>query len=80
MAGFMLWFVKLRYGRERAAASVLDVKVEEADEAVVLMVFVLVLGVSPTDPDTLSVCPCLGACCFFSCKALASAFSCVLTN
>jgi len=67
----MLWLAKFRYGRERAAASALDVKVEEDGglEAVVGL-----LG-TPTAPDMLGDWPCLGACCFLNCKALARAFS-----
>ena len=75
----MLWDAKLRYGRERAAARVLDVVVEDAEEWFVVVGEPGVLGM-PTAPDILFDCPCFGACCRRSCSALARAFSCVRTN
>ena len=71
----MLWLAKLRYGRERAAARVLDVNVEDADGTLLMLVVLVLFGIPPTAPDMLFDCPCLGACCFFSCRALARAFS-----
>ena len=79
-AGFMLWLVKLRYGRERAAARVLEVMVEDADGTLLMLVVLELCGVVPAAPDMLFDCPCLGACCFFSCRALARALSWVRTN
>ena len=52
MAGLMLWEAKLKYGRERAAANVLDVVAEEADDGVVAMVGDPGIAVVPTCPKT----------------------------
>lgn len=67
MAGLMLCEVNVRDGRERAAASVLDVVVEED-----WFVVVGDAGTSdpPTTPAVLCDEPCLGRVCRFNCKAL----------
>lgn len=68
----MLWEANVRYGRERAAASVLDVVEEDADDAW----FVVVGDAGTTEPPTaLGNEPYLGFCWRRSCKAFASAFS-----
>ena len=66
----MLCEVNVRDGRERAAASVLDV-VEEEDW------FVVVGDAATSDLPTAPAAFCLGRFCRFSCKALARAFSCL---
>lgn len=72
----MLWDAKVRYGRERAAARVLDVVEDEAEEGTVGESGV---GI-PTAPDILFEEPCLGACCRRNWRAFARAFSCVRTK
>lgn len=68
MAGLTLCEVNVKDGRERAAASVLDVVVEED--------WLVVVGDAGTsDPPTAPAVvlrdgPCLGSVCRFSCKAL----------
>lgn len=74
-AGFMLWLAKLRYGSESAAASVLDVKVEDAEDDGGLMTVVAVLVGAPNAPEWLCDRPCPGDCCFRSWRAFARAFS-----
>ena len=71
----MLWLAKFRYGRESAAASVLDVKVEDAEDDGGLMTVVAVLVGAPNAPEWLCDRPCPGDCCFRSWRAFARAFS-----
>lgn len=73
-AGFMLWLAKFRYGRESAAASVLDVKVEDEEDDGGLMTAVVLAG-DPSAPEWLCDRPCPGDCCFRSWRAFARAFS-----
>lgn len=71
----MLWLAKFRYGSERAAASVLDVKVEDEEDDGGLMTDVAVLAGAPNAPEWLCDRPCPGDCCFRSWSAFARAFS-----
>lgn len=71
----MLWLAKFRYGSESAAASVLDVKVDDADEDGGVMTVVVELAGTPNDPEMLCDRPCPGDCCFRSWRAFARAFS-----
>ena len=71
----MLWLAKFRYGSESAAASVLDVRVDDADEDGGLITVVDVLAGTPNAPEWLCDRPCPGDCCFRSCRAFARAFS-----
>jgi hypothetical protein len=48
----ILWDAKVRYGRERAAASVLDVDEEDADEGGFVVVGDAGTAWLPTAPDT----------------------------
>ena len=80
MAGLILWEANVRYGRESAAASVLDVVVEEADDGRFVVVGDAGITDPPTAPAILCDEPFLGSCCRFSCRAFASAFSCVRTK
>jgi len=76
----MLCEAKVKYGRERAAASVLDVVAEDAEEGGCVLVGEVGVAAPPTDPDTLWEEPCLGACWRRNCRAFARAFSCVRTK
>lgn len=80
MAGLILWEANVRYGRESAAASVLEVVVEEADDGWFVLVGDEGTADPPTAPATLWEEVCLEICCRFSCRAFASAFSCVRTK
>lgn len=79
----MLCEAKLKDGRDKADAIVLDVVIADeavdgdVDDAVVGEVGVVVL---PTAPDRLFDTPCFGACCFRSWRALARFFSCARTK
>jgi predicted urease superfamily metal-dependent hydrolase len=61
LAGFILWDAKVRYGRERAAASVLDVVEEDAEEGGVVAVGEVGTAAPPTAPVTLCEEPFLGS-------------------
>jgi len=77
----MLCEAKVRYGRERAAARVLDVVAEEAEEGGFVVVGDIgVVAWAPTEPDMLGEGPCLGACWRRSWRAFARAFSWVRTK
>ncbi len=58
----MLCEAKVKYGRERAAASVLDVVAEEAEEGGCVLVGDVGVAPPPTAPDTLCDAACLGVC------------------
>lgn len=81
MAGLILWDAKVRYGRERAAARVLDVEEEEAEEGGFVAVGDVGVAELPTAP-VVAFCdePFFGACWRRNCRAFASAFSCVRTK
>ncbi len=52
MAGLILWDAKVRYGRDRAAASVLDVVEDDADEGGFVVVGDPGVAKPPTAPGT----------------------------
>ncbi len=62
MAGLILWEAKVRYGRERAAASVFDVEEDEADEGGFVVMGDADTPELPTAPEALCDDPFLGAC------------------
>ena len=76
----MLWEAKVKYGRESAAARVLEVVADEAEDAWFVVVGDPVVADPPITPATICDEPCLGACCRRNCKAFARAFSCVRTK
>lgn len=80
MAGLILCEAKVKYGRERAAARVLDVVEEDAEDGGFVVVGDPGIADPPTAPDTPCDDPFLGVCCRRNCRALASAFSCVRTK
>ncbi len=58
----MLCEAKVKYGRERAAASVLDVVADEAEDGWFVVVGDPGTADDPTAPDILFEGPCLGTC------------------
>lgn len=58
----MLCEANVKYGRERAAARVLEVEVEEAEEGALVTVGDAGTIELPTAPETLGDGPCLGVC------------------
>ena len=52
MAGLILWDAKVRYGRDRAAANVLDVVEDDAEEGEFVLVGDCGIPEPPTAPGT----------------------------
>lgn len=52
MAGLILWDAKVRYGRDRAAASVLDVVEDDAEDGWFVAVGDCGIAEPPTAPGT----------------------------
>jgi hypothetical protein len=75
LAGLILWEANVRYGRESAAARVLDVVADEAEDGWFVVAGDPGMADPPTAPDILDDEPCLGVCCRRSWRAFASAFS-----
>ena len=76
----MLCEAKVRYGKESAAARVLDVVADEAEDGGFVAVGDPGIAGPPTTPDILVEEPCLGVCCRRNWRAFARAFSWVRTK